>query len=108
MARPKNRDKIGTGKKKAIAARYGLTGVGETTAPCHYCGLAGRVLWAPARVDYDHWYRSVPERVHFHHEIDHVIPVCAGGTNDLVNLVLACEPCNRRKGTCIDDSWMSA
>lgn len=27
--------------------------------------------------------------------IDHVIPRSAGGVNALVNLVLACQPCNR-------------
>lgn len=30
--------------------------------------------------------------------IDHVIPVAKGGTNDLSNLVTACEHCNRGKG----------
>jgi len=31
-------------------------------------------------------------------EIDHVIPVCQGGTNDDENLIVACEDCNRGKG----------
>lgn len=100
----KHRYKVGTGKRKAIAARHGLTGVGTATAPCHYCGVLGRIVWAPARTDHSP-YRRVPERVQFHHHIEHVVPVCAGGTSDLVNLVLACEPCNRRKGVCVDDSW---
>jgi len=29
--------------------------------------------------------------------IDHIIPVCAGGTDDIENLALACEFCNRAK-----------
>lgn len=29
--------------------------------------------------------------------IDHLIPVAAGGTNDMENLVTACEPCNQGK-----------
>lgn len=29
--------------------------------------------------------------------IDHMIPVAAGGTNDLENLITACEPCNQGK-----------
>lgn len=29
---------------------------------------------------------------------DHVIPTADGGTDDLGNLVLACEPCNKAKG----------
>lgn len=32
-------------------------------------------------------------------EIDHVIPVAHGGTTTFGNLVTACIPCNRRKGT---------
>lgn len=30
--------------------------------------------------------------------IDHIIPRHAGGTNDWLNVVAACPPCNRRKG----------
>ena len=31
-------------------------------------------------------------------EVDHVIPVAKGGTDDRSNLVPACGPCNRAKG----------
>lgn len=31
-------------------------------------------------------------------EVDHVIPVCQGGTNDLENLITSCVDCNRGKG----------
>lgn len=31
-------------------------------------------------------------------ECDHIVPVAAGGKNDMDNLVTACEPCNRGKG----------
>lgn len=30
-------------------------------------------------------------------EVDHVIPVCQGGTNDESNLITACHPCNAGK-----------
>lgn len=30
--------------------------------------------------------------------VDHVIPLSRGGLNNSNNLVLACEPCNRRRG----------
>ena len=32
--------------------------------------------------------------------IDHVIPIARGGTNNKGNLVLACQPCNQRRGHC--------
>jgi hypothetical protein len=32
-------------------------------------------------------------------EIDHIIPRCAGGSNDPSNLVVACQACNRIRGT---------
>jgi len=31
-------------------------------------------------------------------EVDHIIPVAAGGADDLENLWLACRPCNQYKG----------
>lgn len=30
-------------------------------------------------------------------EVDHIVPISKGGTNDIENLVPACAPCNRRK-----------
>ena len=30
--------------------------------------------------------------------VDHIHPVCQGGTNDPANLITACEPCNQGKG----------
>lgn len=33
------------------------------------------------------------------HEIDHIIPVCKGGRNDIENLAIACPSCNRRKSS---------
>ncbi len=31
-------------------------------------------------------------------EIDHLVPLSKGGSNDLYNLVVACRGCNREKG----------
>lgn len=31
-------------------------------------------------------------------EVDHVIPIAEGGSNDISNLVTACKPCNQGKG----------
>lgn len=43
---------------------------------CQYCG------------------RSAPDTIL---EVDHIIPVSKGGTNDILNLVTACRDCNRGK-----------
>lgn len=31
-------------------------------------------------------------------EVDHIIPVCAGGKSDISNLQALCRTCNRKKG----------
>lgn len=30
-------------------------------------------------------------------EVDHIVPRASGGTNDRVNLITACQPCNKAK-----------
>ncbi|MCW6035593.1 HNH endonuclease [Spirulina subsalsa FACHB-351] len=35
-------------------------------------------------------------------EVDHIIPLAKGGTNDLSNLQALCRPCNRRKKHYVD------
>ncbi len=40
--------------------------------------------------------------------LDHVLPVCRGGTSDLSNLVAACVPCNSAKGTRTLQEWLAA
>lgn len=44
---------------------------------CQYCG------------------RSAPEVIL---EVDHILPVAEGGTNDIINLITSCKDCNRGKG----------
>lgn len=34
-------------------------------------------------------------------QIDHVVPIAMGGSNRISNLVLACQPCNSRKGASV-------
>jgi 5-methylcytosine-specific restriction endonuclease McrA len=48
--------------------------------PCHWCGAAAV-------------------------EVDHLIPVKLGGTDDLANLVPACLRCNRSKGAKSTAEW---
>lgn len=42
---------------------------------CRYCGSSGKPM-----------------------QVDHVVPRCLGGSDELVNLVVACRQCNARKG----------
>jgi len=56
---------------------------------CVYCGWSGG--------DYGQWLVA-----------DHVVPVCQGGTDDVDNLVLACNSCNSRKGGRTPEQWVDA
>ena len=47
---------------------------------CQYCGACGRDVEL---------------------EVDHVIPVSRGGTDDLKNLKTSCRECNRGKGVMV-------
>jgi len=38
--------------------------------------------------------------------LDHIVPVADGGSNSLDNLVLACRPCNVRKGKKSKDEFL--
>lgn len=77
----------------AVAERYGAKPGVECSAPCYHCGRPGLIYWY-ARKD-----GRGAQRVRFGHELDHVIPESAGGLTVPDNLVLACRPCNRSKGT---------
>lgn len=61
-------------KKKIIFDQIKCRGY----APCSYCGK--KLTFAQAT-------------------LDHVVPQSLGGGSGLTNLVLACEKCNKRKGT---------
>jgi hypothetical protein len=53
---------------------------------CHYCDCL--LVDTPERSS-PRWYGKLT--------VDHVVPVSAGGSNKLSNLVLACQECNSRK-----------
>jgi 5-methylcytosine-specific restriction endonuclease McrA len=36
--------------------------------------------------------------------VEHIVPLCLGGSNDPANIALACAPCNHERGR---DAWMN-
>lgn len=53
----------------------------------------------PHNQDFKYLISIQPREMHLdNYSIDHVVPLALGGTNDLTNLVLACLPCNIKKG----------
>lgn len=68
---------MGESKRKAISKSQRFEIFRRDSFTCQYCG------------------RSAPEVIL---EVDHLIPVAHGGTNDNLNLVTACRDCNRGKG----------
>lgn len=76
--------------RREVCARAGVK-LGDVDKPvqCHYCDAIGYVDWLPH-------YPTRP--IIGGLEFDHVIPEFYGGPTTADNLVLACRPCNRRKG----------
>lgn len=54
-------------------------------------------IWA--RGDRECFYCGAPFASWADMTLDHVVPVSAGGSSRLGNLVPACQPCNRAKGS---------
>lgn len=83
--------------RRAVALRAGAV-PGETVgAPCHYCGTVGQIHWRRL-------FSGLPGSwVSFTGlELDHVLPVFHGGSGAPENVVLACGPCNRKKGKSLE------
>lgn len=65
---------------------------------CHYCPKTG--MYLIVALDIHHSVHVDIYTANFQlMTIDHVIPKCLGGTDDLENLVPACEKCNTKKGS---------
>lgn len=64
-------------QRKAIGKKLRFTVFSRDNFTCRYCGRQSDAVQLV---------------------IDHVIPVCTGGTNDIENLVTSCIDCNSGKG----------
>jgi 5-methylcytosine-specific restriction protein A len=64
-------------KREALTARQRNSIFEACNGVCSYC--QGTVLYT------EPW------------DVDHIVPVARGGTNDRANLTLACATCNRKK-----------
>ena len=64
-------------KRKSISKTTRFEVFKRDSFTCQYCG------------------RSAPDVVL---EVDHIVPVAEGGTNDILNLITSCKDCNRGKG----------
>lgn len=86
---PYKKRHIPDGVRRDVARRHGLEAAGEIRAACHYCGSPGLIVWNPGPKG---WV-SFPGL-----HLDHDEPEFRGGDATADNIVLACGPCNRRKG----------
>jgi len=66
---------IGYLRRKRFLPHERLAIFRQTQGRCGYCGVTLGDKW----------------------QIDHMRPLACGGTNDLVNLIAACPPCNNLK-----------
>jgi hypothetical protein len=61
------------------------------------------VVWDFARGQC--WYCGNHCNPFYNYCVDHVVPVCRGGTNEIENLVPCCTDCNQSKGTLFLYEW---
>ncbi len=65
-------------KRKALSKSTRFEVFKRDSFTCQYCG------------------QSAPDVIL---EVDHIVPVASGGTDDVMNLVTSCRDCNRGKGS---------
>ena len=60
--------------------------------------------WGARLVEYGRRCAYCRKQTELH--VEHVMPLSRGGTNRIANVVPACSPCNRDKGTLTVDEWL--
>lgn len=79
--------------RREVAIRAGAIPGKEVRIFCAYCGEPGWASWVWLKED-----GTPTSWVALTLELDHVIAEFRGGPTTADNIVLACRPCNRRKG----------
>lgn len=82
-------------------AAEALRGISASTVHAGESSLGDPAYFAEV-ISYLHWRwrgRCAYCKAFGAEQIDHVKPVSRGGSDEVSNLVLACQPCNKRKGT---------
>jgi 5-methylcytosine-specific restriction endonuclease McrA len=95
---PYRKGAVPQASRRTVALRAGAVPGGTSVVLCHYCATPGTVYWPQLASGRPGAWVAFGEL-----ELDHVIPESHGGTSDADNLVLACRPCNRRKGARVTD-----
>lgn len=70
---------------------------------CHYCGKKLIPFGTPRGTEpyyvySELWGGMIPNKDYNHAVADHIVAHSQGGSNELDNLVAACQKCNERKG----------
>lgn len=100
MSFDKDLDKLGR-IRAGYAKRHGLSSASaSSTMQIHYLGM--RDGWSCEYCGVELTTKTNPNGTVLAGKRfatrDHIIPTALGGANTLFNMVLACGPCNRRKG----------
>lgn len=77
--------------RRALALRYECKPGSTTQVSCHWCGKLADVIWYLLASGKPHHWPI------FGHHIDHLLPRARGGADQLSNLVLSCEHCNKSR-----------
>lgn len=91
--KPRRKANIVGSVRAEVAARYGCPKGERIEVGCHYCGAPGFMRWFWTERSRTGWVSLL------YLEWDHVVPESRGGPTTADNLVVACQPCNRRKGS---------
>ena len=94
-----SRPRLPADRPRELAQRYGCYRGNVSLAECHWCGHKGLIKWP----DY-----NLSPVFTLGLTIDHVLPLCRGGTHDLDNLVLACGFCNSSRSGKTVEEWLQS